>query len=162
MIHSLSSDFRKKYSCNNVFLGFLLLFPSKWHCHRWDSIWRPFSKQKHLSFLTILTGHSYIFTAPKRSLGQGNIFTPVCHSIHRGGVCLSACWDTPPPPRQGTHPRPGIPPRSGTRPLDQAHQPRRRACWKIRSTRGRYASYWNAILSVIKMMTYWFLVLSSI
>ena len=24
-------------------------------------------------------------TARKRSLGQGNIFTPVCHSVHRGG-----------------------------------------------------------------------------
>ena len=23
---------------------------------------------------------------PKRSFGQGNIFTPVCHSVHRGGV----------------------------------------------------------------------------
>ena len=27
---------------------------------------------------------SLIFTARKRSLGQGNIFTPVCHSLHRG------------------------------------------------------------------------------
>ena len=26
-----------------------------------------------------------IITARKRSLGQGNIFTPVCHSVHRGG-----------------------------------------------------------------------------
>ena len=26
-----------------------------------------------------------VFTARKRSLGQGNIFTPVCHSVHRGG-----------------------------------------------------------------------------
>ena len=24
---------------------------------------------------------------PQRSCGQGNIFTPVCHSVHRGGVC---------------------------------------------------------------------------
>ena len=43
-------------------------------------------------------------------MGQGNIFAPVCHSVH-GGVCLSACWDTP---RPGTPlappPRPGIPP----------------------------------------------------
>ena len=28
-----------------------------------------------------------IITARKRSLGQGNMFTPVCHSVHRG-VCL--------------------------------------------------------------------------
>ena len=27
-----------------------------------------------------------IITARKRSLGQGNIFTPVCHSVHRGGL----------------------------------------------------------------------------
>ena len=27
-----------------------------------------------------------IFTARKRSLGQGNIFTPVCHSLYRGGM----------------------------------------------------------------------------
>ena len=33
-------------------------------------------------------------------LGQGNIFTSVCQEFcpQRGeGVCLSACWDTPPP-----------------------------------------------------------------
>ena len=27
-------------------------------------------------------------------LGQGYVFTGVCDSVHRGGVCLSACWDT--------------------------------------------------------------------
>ena len=30
-------------------------------------------------------GETFI-TARKRSLGQGNIFTPVCHSVHGGGV----------------------------------------------------------------------------
>ena len=30
-----------------------------------------------------------MFTARKRSLGQGNIFTPVCHSVHRG-ACVVA------------------------------------------------------------------------
>ena len=25
-----------------------------------------------------------MITACKRSLGQGNVFTPVCHSVHRG------------------------------------------------------------------------------
>ena len=35
-----------------------------------------------------------LFTARKGSLGQGNVFTPVCHSVHRGrGVC------PPPVPR---------------------------------------------------------------
>ena len=41
-----------------------------------------------------------IFTTHKRSLGQGNIFTPICHSVHRGGMhglpggmhgCQGAC-----------------------------------------------------------------------
>ena len=36
-----------------------------------------------------------IFTTRKRSLGQGNVFIPVCDSVHRRGVCLIACWDTP-------------------------------------------------------------------
>ena len=27
-----------------------------------------------------------VITARKRTLGQGNIFAPVCHSVHRGGV----------------------------------------------------------------------------
>ena len=42
-------------------------------------------------------------------------------------------------------PGPGAP--RGTRytPWDQVHPPWRRACWEIRSTCGRYASYWNAI-----------------
>ena len=30
----------------------------------------------------------HIFTARKRSLGQGNIFAPVCHSVHGGGCLL--------------------------------------------------------------------------
>ena len=31
-----------------------------------------------------------LFTARKRNLGQGNVFTPVCHSVHRGR-CIPAC-----------------------------------------------------------------------
>ena len=30
-----------------------------------------------------------LFTVHKRHLGQGNVFTPVCHSFHRG--CIPAC-----------------------------------------------------------------------
>ena len=43
---------------------------------------------------------------PKQSFGQGNIFTPVCHSVHRGGV-----------PDQ-VHP-----PRTRYTPRDQVHPP---------------------------------------
>ena len=32
-----------------------------------------------------------IFTARKRSLGQGNIFAPVCHSVHREGYPSMPC-----------------------------------------------------------------------
>ena len=39
-----------------------------------------------------------IFTARKQSLGQGNNFTPVCHSVHGGGR------GTSPPPGQTTPP----------------------------------------------------------
>ena len=97
------------------------------------------------------------FYRPQRSCGQGNIFTPVCHSVHRGGVCLSACWDTP-PPDQTPPPGPGRHPRDQT-PRDQAEPPRTRhhhpptrqtaapeADSSIRSMSGRYASYWNAFL----------------
>ena len=43
-------------------------------------------------FLQIISGglatifSDLTFTARKRSLGQGNIFAPVCHSVHREGV----------------------------------------------------------------------------
>ena len=42
------------------------------------------------------------FLPAATKLGQGNVFTGVCDSVHRGGVCLSACWDTPPPPGADT------------------------------------------------------------
>ena len=38
---------------------------------------------------------------PVTTCGQGNIFTSVCHSFcSQGDVCLSACWDSTPPPEQ--------------------------------------------------------------
>ena len=48
----------------------------------------------------------------------------VSHSVHRRGVCLSACWDTTPPPKQqappGTrHPPPGADPPGADTPLEQ-------------------------------------------
>ena len=57
---------------------------------------------------------------PQRSCGQGNIFTPVCHSFcSQGGGCLSACWDTTPPaadPHQSRHPPEQTPPQEQTPP----------------------------------------------
>ena len=75
--------------------------------------------------VTLRRGQHFIFAygyfyRPQRSCGQGNIFTPVCHSVHRGGVCLSACWDNTPqsrqPPWSRLPPRPDTPPGADTPP----------------------------------------------
>ena len=96
-------------------------------------------------------------------LRQGNVFTPVFHSVHRGGVghtsplgrhplpqqtfrqCMpgytpcppSACWDThhAHPVHAGIHPP--FPVYAG-----------------MESTSGRYTSYWNAFLLSINSQ-YW-------
>ena len=69
------------------------------------------------------------FYRPQRSCGQGNIFTLVCHSVHRGGVSSREN-----PPCQGEPPLPGrIPPgretpaprTRQTPPRDQADTPPR-------------------------------------
>ena len=102
-----------------------------------------------------------IVIALKRSFGQSNIFSSVCQEncSHGVGVCLSACWGTTPqeqtPPLAADPPGPGTPPKSrhplgpgtppGADPRSTRHPPPCSACWKIRSTSGRYASYWNAI-----------------
>ena len=75
------------------------------HCRNKTRIWTP---------NPMVTLHFADIYRPQRSCGQGNIFTPVCHSVHRGGSA-SVHVGIPPPPR-------------------------------IRSTSGRYASYWNAFL----------------
>ena len=109
-----------------------------------------------------------IFTARKRSLGQGNIFAPVCHSVHMGGLpqCILGYPPPgsrhPPPPSRHHHPQEQIPPWEEippgsrhnhppppTHPARSRHQPLRSACWEIRSTSGRHASHWNAILLLL-------------
>ena len=81
----------------------------------------------HVEIITLHTCEKdvliFSFYRPQTKLGQGNIFTPVCHSVHKGEASDSVHAGIPPP----------LPPGS-------------RACWEIRSTSGRYASYWNAIL----------------
>ena len=37
-----------------------------------------------MCYVWIVDRKQEFITARKRSLGQGNIFTPVCHSVHRG------------------------------------------------------------------------------
>ena len=58
----------------------------------------------------------------------GYIFSSVCQEFcSRGGEYLG---------------RAGTPP-AGKPTLGQVHPPRSSACWEIRATSGRYASYWN-------------------
>ena len=75
--------------------------------------------------LRLETPEAASFLPAATKLGQGNIFTSVCQEFcPRGGVCLSACWDTPPweqtPPREQTpsprsrHPPPGADTPPGT------------------------------------------------
>ena len=92
-----------------------------------------------------------IITARKRSLGQGNVLTPVCDSVQRGCVADTPSRQTPlfrhpqadtpnadnPPLRQTPSGRPSrqTPPRQV--PLPNQGDSHRS---------GRYAPYWNAFL----------------
>ena len=71
------------------------------------------------------------------------IFLHLFVILFTGGGSASVHAGIPTPPRPCTHaPSPG----PCTPPGPCTITPRHRACWEIRSTRGRYASYWNAIL----------------
>ena len=69
---------------------------------------------------------SKCYYRPQRSCGQGNIFAPVCHSVHGGGVVSQkALRQTPPAadtPPEKTHP-PGADTPSDQTPPDQTHPP---------------------------------------
>ena len=85
------------------------------------------NKDTRILFIKPATHVCTIITARKRSLGQGNIFTPVCHSVHRGeGGCLVPGGSVP-----GGDLLPG-----GC----LVETPPDGYCC------GRYASYWNAFL----------------
>ena len=138
---------------------------------------------------TVSSGYYYL---PQRSCGQGNIFTPVCHSFcsQRGSASVHAgipppgsrpSWSRPPradipqeqtalgadPPWEQTPPgsRPPweqtpqeqTPPWEQT-PLEQTLPPPgadtpREADSSIRSTSGRYASYSNAFLFQVFLLS---------
>ena len=132
-------------------------------------LWNPLSRILHtLAVFTKTTLISNIFTGRNEVVAKV-MFLQVCVCPQGGeGVCLSACWDAIPPwmenppgtrqtpqmeePRLGpSRPPPGW--RNHPPPRDQADPPRmeepppREADSSIRSTSGRYASYWNAFLS---------------
>ena len=61
----------------------------------------------------------YTFLPAATKLGQGNVFTSVYDSVHRGGVCLSACWDTTSPRPGSRHPPEQTPPPRSRPPPEQ-------------------------------------------
>ena len=94
------------------------------------------NEEINLNQIAIIVSRNRGFYRPKRSFGQGNVFTGVCHSVNRGeyltrpppGPGSSPPGPgryTPPGPGRYTHPdQAGTPP--GTRqvpPLDQVHPP---------------------------------------
>ena len=102
----------------------------------------------------------FVYYRPQRSCGQGNIFAPVCHSVHGGGVSVEQTPQSRPPSGSRHTPR-ADPPEQTTPPWEQTHTPPeqtpppeqtrpppREAVSGIQSTSGRYASYWNAFLFV--------------
>ena len=99
----------------------------------WSEV--SFSKCKVCWYFT-KTGQLYLPAATK--LWPRLCFYSCLWFCPRGGVCLSACWDTT-SPREQTPPWSRHPPGS-RHPLEQIHPP------SILSMSGRYASYWNAFL----------------
>ena len=113
-------------------------------------------------FLSVFNkAYPCFFTARKRSLRQGNVFTRVCHSVHMGmgracHTCPLPCTPLPHMPPPDMHsPLPLMPPCHACPPLAthapchtcppcHAHPP------MIWSMSVRYASYWNAFLFKIK------------
>ena len=73
------------------------------------------------------------------------MFLQACVILFTGG-CLPQCMLGHPP--EHTPPQSRHPPRADTPSPSGADTPPPpgRACWEIRSTRGRYTSYWNVIL----------------
>ena len=73
-----------------------------------------------------------VFLPAATKLGQGNVFTGICDSVNRGGVCLSACWDTHTPlgadppgsrPPWSRHPSGSRHPAGADTPLRGRHPP---------------------------------------
>ena len=77
----------------------------------------PTFKQFPFSENTKDTQKAQGYYRPQRSCGQGNIFTPVCHSFCSQGGCLPQCMLGYPPPGPGTPHGPA--PLEQTPPRDQ-------------------------------------------
>ena len=119
-----------------------------------------------------------LITARKRSLRQGNIFKkrvsrilstggggrPGRYPSRPGTTPLDQAGTPPPRPNKYTPQTRQVPTPPRTRYIPPTMQvppqtrqvylpPPSSACWEIRATRGRYASYWNAFLYLIFLLS---------
>ena len=78
-------------------------------------------------------------------LRQGNAFTRVCHSVHRGVAGRYQSPSRQTPLLAGKHPPPEGTPLTGRHPLAGRHPPGQTPPSDGHCS-GRYASYWNAFL----------------
>ena len=116
---------------------------------------------RHPSFRMRLLVQGVIYLPPATKLQQGNVFTPVCHSVHKGGVCFWSRVGGCLPPAGQTPPRQTPPAQcmlGCTSPAQcmlgytpcPVHARIYTPCCPVHtgiwSTSGRYASNWNAFL----------------
>ena len=92
--------------------------------------------------------YGYSLLPPANKVCEGNVFTPVCHSVHSGGVCLRACWDTQPPAADTPLPGKQTPPRS-RHPPEQTPPGSRHPTGKQTPLPLRSACYWNVYLLLL-------------
>ena len=95
------------------------------------------------SNVSLVTPHHFI-TAHKRSLQRLCFYSCLSVILFTGGSA-SVHAGIPPGTRHCPPARSRPPP--GADPPGTRHPHLRSACWEIRSTSPRYASYWNAVLS---------------
>ena len=110
-----SCSFRQKTKANNSLTRPL-----------WEILDQPLSTPKKIRHCAQLLRNLDMLLPAATKLGQGNVFTGICDSVHRGGClpqCMLGCQTTP--PRPGTPLLGADPPGPGTPPPDQTPPPRK-------------------------------------
>ena len=69
----------------------------RYHNNSEVNLWVVFFVEREVRVKSDRDETSNELLPPATKLGQGYVFTGVCDSVHRGGICLSACWNTTPP-----------------------------------------------------------------
>ena len=122
------------YSCVSTFPGhgdFEFCLPSR---HGWGWGGATITAKSRWAFYFVMWWRTVTMAWPGHIIARKRSLRRLCFhrclSVHRGGVCPIACWDTPPTPNQRQTP-------PGQTPPCAVHA-------GVRSTSGRYASHWNS------------------